>query len=326
MNPQMRGQVGETSLTIPALGLGGAELGGLRTDQIISEADASATYRAAWDCDVRYFDTAPMYGDGLGERRLGQLLQGQPRDSFFVSTKVGKYGWPGQQFNYSFDATFESIDKSLERLGTSRLDLVFIHDIDPYTHGPNDWKWRFEEAMSGAYPALCELKSDGIIRAIGVGVNSCEVCIECLRAGDFDVFMLAGKYTLLNQSAVQELLPLCEQNGVSIIAAAPFNSGILASGGHAKARYEEAPATAEVLREVSEIEAICDEFGVSLGAAALQLPINHPSVSAVVPGPRSAEQVRSICRWFEEPIPSEFWMTMKQAQLLGEDIPTPEHH
>ena len=326
MNPQMRGQVGKTSLTIPALGLGGSELGGLRTDRTISDAHATATYRAAWACDVRYFDTAPMYGDGLGERRLGQLLQGQPRDSFFISTKVGKFGWPGQQFDYRFDATLESIDKSLERLGTSRLDGVFIHDIDPYSHGPDDWKLRFEEAMTGAYPALCRLKSEGIIRAVGVGVNSCEVCIECMRAGDFDVFMLAGKYTLLNQSALHELLPLCEQNGVSIIAAAPFNSGILASGGHPKARYDEAPANAEVLRKVLEIEAICDEFGVSLGAAALQLPIGHPSIAAVVPGPRSAEQIRCVCRWFEEPIPPEFWTAMKQAQLLAEHVPTPEQH
>lgn len=325
MSPQMRGQVGKTKLTIPALGLGGSALGGLRTDQIVSEADASATYRAAWACDVRYFDTAPMYGDGLGERRLGQLLQGQPRDSFVLSTKVGKYGWPEERFNYRFDATLESIDKSLARLGTSRLDIVFIHDIDPHTHGRDDWKLRFGEAMTGAYAALCKLKSEGIVTAVGIGVSSCEVCIECMRAGDFDAFMLAGKYTLLNQSALQELLPLCEQNGVSIFAAAPFNSGILASGGHPEARYEEAPATADVLRRVRQIEAICDEFGVSLGAAALQLPIGHPSVTAVVPGPRSAEQIRCVCRWFEEPIPAEFWMAMKQEQLLAENIPTPEH-
>ena len=325
MNPQLRGQVGNTSLRIPALGLGGSALGGLRKDQIISDTDARAAYRAAWACDVRYFDTAPMYGDGLGERRLGQLLQGHPRDAFVLSTKVGMYGWPRIQFNYRFDATLESIDKSLERLGTSRLDLVFIHDMDPYTHGPKKWRLRFEEAMSGAYPALCKLKTDGIIGAVGVGVSSCEVCIECMSAGDFDVFMLAGRYTLLDQSAQEELLPLCEQNSVSIIAAAPFNSGILASGGHPEARYNEAPVTPDVLRRVLGIEAICDEFGVSLGAAALQLPIGHPSVASVVPGPRSAEQIRCVCRWFNEPIPPDFWMAMKQEQLLAENIPIPEY-
>ena len=325
MNPQLRGQVGNTSLRIPALGLGGSALGGLRKDQIISDADASATYRAAWACDVRYFDTAPMYGDGLGECRLGQLLQWQPRDAFVLSTKVGMYGWPRKQFNYRFDATLESIEKSLERLGTSRLDLVFIHDIDPYSHGPKKWKLRFEEAMTGAYPALCKLRSDGIIGAVGVGVSSCEVCIECMSAGDFDVFMLAGRYTLLDQTAQEELLPLCEQNSVSIIAAAPFNSGILASGGYPGARYREALVTPEILQKVIEIEAICDEFGVSLGAAALQLPVGHPSVASVVPGPRSAEQIRCVCRWFNEHIPPDFWMAMKQEQLLAENIPIPEH-
>lgn len=324
MIPRLRGQVGNTELRIPVLGLGGSALGGLRSDQTTSDAEANAAYQAAWDSKFRYFDTAPLYGAGRGERRLGQLVREHLRNAIVLSTKVGMYGWPTTQFDYSYDTTLTSIDESLERLGTDRLDLVFIHDIDPHTHGTNEWKMRFEEAMNGAYPALCKLKSDGVISAVGVGVNSCEVCVACMRAGDFDVFMLAGQYTLLNQSALEELLPLCQRKRVSIISAAPFNSGILASGAHTKARYKEEPVTPDILQRVRDIEAICDDFSVSLGAAALQFPFSHPSVATVMPGPRSAEQVRSVYHWFEESIPLDFWAALKQGQLLAANTPIPE--
>lgn len=321
---RVRGQVGKTEIRIPLLGLGGSALGGLRTDQTTSAADANAAYQTAWNSNFRYFDTAPLYGGGKGECRLGQLIRPHPRDGFVLSTKVGMYGWPKTTSDYSYDRTLVSINESLERLGTDRLDIVFIHNIDPGTYGPDQWKTRFEEAMNGAYPALCKLKSEGVIGAVGVGVNSCEVCVASMRAADFDVFMLAGQYTLLDQGALEELLPLCERNKVSIILAAPFNSGILASGAHPNARYREGPVTPEILQKVRDIEAVCDRFSISLGAAALQFPLSHPSVTTVLPGPRSTEQVRCMRRWFEESIPPDFWAALKQEQLLPANILSPE--
>lgn len=323
MNPGLRGQIGNTPLKIPVLGLGGSALGGLRSGQTISESAATAAYRVAWDSNFRYFDTAPLYGAGLGEQRLGQLLRSRARDSFFLSTKVGLYGWPETQFDYSYDKTLYSINESLERLGTNRLDIVFVHDIDPHTHGPDEWKMRFEEAMNGACPALSKLKSDGVVSAVGVGVNSCEACIRCMQAADVDVFMLAGRYTLLDQRALEKLLPLCERNRVSLISAAPFNSGILASGARTYARYDEKPASPDVLRKVHEIEKVCTKLGVSLGAAALQFALGHPAVAAVIAGPRSPEQIRAVYRWFEESIPADFWVALKQARLVTADAPIP---
>ena len=323
MNPGLRGQIGNTSLKIPVLGLGGSALGGLRSDQRISESAANAAYQVAWDSNFRYFDTAPLYGAGLGERRLGQLLRPCARDSYFVSTKVGLYKWPETLFDYSYDKTLCSIEESLERLGTDRLDIVFIHDIDPYTHGADKWKMRFEEAMNGAYLALNKLKSDGVVSAVGVGVNSCEACIKCMQVADVDVFMLAGRYTLLDQRALEDLLPLCERNRISLISAAPFNSGILASGTCRDARYDEKPAPPDVVRKVHEIEKICTKMSVSLGAAALQFAFGHPAVAAVTPGPRLPEQIRAVARWFQESIPADFWVALKQARLVTANAPIP---
>jgi D-threo-aldose 1-dehydrogenase len=300
MNPDARRQIGNTALRIPVLGLGGSSLGGLKADRPVSDAEAQAAYEAAWDCGFRYFDTAPLYGAGQGERRLGRFLQSRERDSYVVSTKVGN---DGKRFDYGYDATLRSVEKSLARLATDRLDLVFIHDIDPYNHGTEGWWECFRQAMEGAYKALDRLKSEGVITAFGVGVNSCEVCVECLRAADFDVFMLAARYTLLDRSALNELLPACEQRGATIISAAPFNSGILASG----ARCNEGAPTPDILKTLSRIKTACTNFGVSLGAAALHFPLRHPGVGAVTPGPRTVEQVRDIARWFAESIPEEFW-------------------
>lgn len=324
MIPRLRGQVGTTELRVPRLGLGGSALGGLRTDQTTSAADANAAYQAAWDSNFRYFDTAPLYGAGQGEHRLGQVVREHPRNAIVLSTKVGMYGWPTTTSDYSYDRTLKSVDESLERLGTDRLDIVFIHNIDPGSHGPNGWQTRFDEAMNGAYPALCKLKSDGVIRAVGVGVNSSQVCIACMQAAEFDVFMLAGQYTLLDQNAHTELFPLCKRKRVSIILAAPFNSGILASGAHPGARFREELVTPGVLKKVRDIEAICDDFDVSLGAAALQFPFSHPSVASVLPGPRSSEQVRSIRRWFDESIPANFWEALIEGQLLPENVLIPD--
>ena len=316
MSPQSRRQIGNTPLTIPTLGLGGSALGGIRTDRPVSEPQTDAAYEAAWNLGFRYFDTGPLYGAGFGERRLGHLLAGKSRSSFVLSSKVGRYP---NHYDYGFDATLRSVEESLERLNTDRLDIVFVHDIDPSNHGADGWRSRFDESLDGAYPALVRLKSEGVIGAVGVGVNSCAVCATCLREADFDVFMLAGRYTLLDQSALDELLPLCARHGTSVISAAPFNSGILA----ASARFNERAPDPQVLSKINRLEEVCARFSVSVGAAALSFPLGHPAVAAVTPGPRSTEQVRTTAQWFQESIPPGFWAALKEARLLDADTPVP---
>ena len=314
-------QIGRTQLALPVLGLGGSTLGGFGVPVTATEDETRAAYEAAWEVGFRYFDTAPRYGNG--ESRLGHALRGHPRNSFMLSTKVGitrDLPPAGTQLrvecNYGYDATLRSIDASLRRLRTDRLEIVFIHDIGPQTHGRAGWPTRFREAMDGAYPALKRLRSEGVVQAIGVGVNSCAVCVACLKAADFDVFMLAGRYTLLDQGAAAELLPLCRSRGASIVVAAPFNSGILATGARNGARYDERPAKPETFGKVSAIEAVCAEHAVSLGAAAVQFPLTHPVVAAVVPGPRNADQIREVAGWFAEPIPEALWRGFKHALVV----------
>jgi D-threo-aldose 1-dehydrogenase len=336
MNLQAFRQIGKTDLEIPVLGLGGSILGGFRPEsRPVDDVGADAAYDAAWAAGIRYFDTAPAYGNGLGESRLGRLLRDRSRESFALSTKVGILSrtFPLETgssppdvsstivCDYGREATLRSIENSLRRLGTDQLDLVFIHDIDPDAHGRDGWKLRFREAMDGAYPALMRLKSEGVVRAVGVGVNSCEVCVECLKAADFDAFMLAGRYTLIDQSALRELLLLCEARGTSIIAAAPFNSGILANGPRPGARCNERSADPRHLGKVAAIGALCEQYEVSLGAAAVQFPLTHHVIAAVTPGPRTADQVRVVADWFREPISVAFWAALKDAGLINASVP-----
>jgi D-threo-aldose 1-dehydrogenase len=209
----------------------------------------------------------------------------------------------------------------MERLGTDRFDAIFIHDIDPYNHGRRQWKSRFSEAMDGAYPALSRLKAEGAVRALGVGVNSCEVCEQCIAIADFDVFMLAGKLTPLDHSANSTLTSLCSRKDIIIIAAAPFNSGILAAGSRSKALYKEARPPSVILTKVRKLEAVCGEFGVSLGALALQFPLRQPAVASVLPGPRNSRQIREVCRWFAEEIPAALWSRLdSDPEFSGEAI------
>jgi D-threo-aldose 1-dehydrogenase len=303
------------------LGFGGAPLGNLY--QPVDEAVARATIEAAWQAGIRYFDTAPLYGQGLSETRLGRALHGLPRDAYRISTKVGRLleptdaplheqegyvaGLPfSTRYDYSADGALRSLEDSLRRLGTDRVDIVFIHDIDRVTHGERQPE-RFAQAMEGAYPALARLRDEGVIGAIGLGVNEWEVCADALAHGDFDCFMLAGRYTLLDPSAGAHLLPLCAARGVRLVLGGVYNSGILATGAVPGARYDYRPASPAILERTRALQALCDAHGVPLRAAALRFALECPQAAAVVMGARSPAEVAdnvAMARW---DIPAGLW-------------------
>ena len=323
---------------VSSLGFGGAPLGNLYAP--LDEAAAEDAVRQALRLGVTYFDTAPHYGHGLSEHRIGRVLRARSRDAFALSTKVGRllvadpkapaeqHGYVAalpfrQRFDYSYDGALRSLEDSLQRLGLARIDIAYIHDIDRFTHGPDQQPRRFREAMEGAYRALDRLRADGTIGAIGLGVNDWEVCRDALAHGDFDGFLLAGRYTLLDQSALTELLPACAKRGVKIVIGGPYNSGILATGAVAGARYDYGPAPPEILARVIAIEAVTREFAVPLRAAALQFPLGHPDVVSVIPGARSAAEVEANALLMATPIPDGFWQALQDRGLLARDAPIP---
>jgi len=327
------------ALTLGRIGLGTAPLGNLFA--VVSEEDAAATLRRALSLGVRYFDTAPYYGMGLSEHRVGAVLRTVDRSSFVLSTKVGRllrpdfraprdqHGYIGglsfrPRFDYSYDGALRSIEHSLQRLGLPFVDIALIHDVDTATHGPEAQPQRFRAAMEGAYRALAQLKAEGVVAAIGLGVNEWQVCLDALQHGDFDAFLLAGRYTLIDQSALAELLPACERRGVRIILGGPYNSGILARGAVADATFDYQPAAAEILERVRAVSEVCSAFNVPLQAAALQFPLGHPAVATVLPGARSATEVEANMRFAAHPIPGGFWRALKRARLLAADAPVPD--
>lgn len=330
------GRFGPVSLG--RMGLGTAPLGNLYAP--LSDADAVETVRRALSLAVRYIDTAPHYGNGLAEHRIGEALRGVDRESVVISTKVGRilsadpavpsdqHGFVGvlpfrQHYDYSHDGALRSFEDSLQRLGLGRVDIALIHDIDTFTHGPDAQPQRFREAMEGAYPALAGLKAAGVVRAIGLGVNDWRVCLDALAHGDFDGFLLAGRYTLIDQSALAELLPACERRGASIILGGPYNSGILARGAVEGATFNYRPAEPAILERVRAVSAVCARFGVPLQAAALQFPLGHPAVTTVLPGARSPAEVEANLRFAAHPIPREFWQALRDTGLVAATVPLP---
>ena len=278
----------------------------------VSDDEAHRVVEAAWNAGIRFFDTAPLYGHGLAERRLGAVLRTKPRDEFVLATKVGRLlraGAPpeaGQSyvdvppvnpvFDFSYDGVMRSVEESLERLGLDRIDVLHIHDPDAH----------FEEALGGAYRALDRLRAEGSIGAVGAGMNQWEMPAQFARAADFDCFLLAGRYTLLDRSGARELLPLCLERGIAIIAGGVFNSGILANprpGG--TFNYQAAPP--DVVARAQELAAICERRGVELKAAAIQFPLRHPAVASVLTGCRSVAEIDENVSLFETPIPEELW-------------------
>jgi D-threo-aldose 1-dehydrogenase len=332
--------VGRTGLEVGMLGFGGAGIGNLY--RVLREEDATAAVRESYAAGVRYFDSAPFYGFGLSELRIGGVLKGaQPAP--VISTKVGRSLVPtgpqdenvgregyfsprpfAPKFDYSYDAIMRSHAESLERLGVPRVDILLIHDIGEQTHGGANEMY-LRQLTDGGFRALRELKESGVVRAIGIGVNECEAAVLMIGRFELDCVLLAGRYTLLEQGALDRLLPICEQKGVSILCGGPFNSGILATGARAGARthYNYAAPPADVLERVGRLEKVCEEFGVPLQAAALQFPLGHPRIASVVAGCANGAESRSCAAMFSFPIPPEFWRALRLRGLVDARAPLP---
>ena len=322
-------------------GLGGAPLGNLFAP--VADDEVTRLLRHAFARGVRYFDTAPHYGSGLSEHRIGAALRGVPRDDLLLSTKVGRLLRPDpaaprnqhgyvdvlpftQRWDYSYDATLRSVEDSLQRLGMARIDLVFIHDVARDAHGDAQPR-RFREAMDGAVPALARLKAEGTIAGFGLGVNEWQVCVDALAHADLDVLLLAGRYTLLDQTALPELLPLCAQRGTRVVIGGPYNSGILATGTRPadgrRAYFNYAPAAPAVIARAATIEQLCAAHGVPLKAAALQFPRAHPAVACVLAGARSVAELDENLGMASLPLPAPFWRDLRAAGLVPGDAPLP---
>ncbi len=284
MKPSDMRKFGRTDLEVTGFAFGTAPVGNIFRE--IDDQTSRAMFDHAWDAGVRYFDTAPMYGHGLSELRTSEALRWRNRDDFVLSSKVGRLLRPARrdsidfapwvnaapftmEFDYSYDGTMRAFEDSLQRLALERIDILFIHDIDVYTRG-SEQPEVFRQAMDGCYKALARLRDEKMVKAIGVGVNEWQVCHEALKQRDFDCFLLAGRYTLLEQDALDEFLPLCEERGAAVVVGGGFNSGILATGAKPGAKYNYAPAPAEIMDRVAKIEAVCAEYDVPLPAAALR--------------------------------------------------------
>jgi D-threo-aldose 1-dehydrogenase len=339
--PFAKREIGRTGLEVTVLGFGGAALGNLYRER--RDEDARAAVQESFASGVRYFDTAPLYGFGLSELRMGAALAGaQPPP--VISTKVGRrlaatgpqdpavgrHGYFSPRpfepvFDYGYESVMQSHAESLERLGVPRVDILLCHDIGCMTHGDANAA-HVRDFLDGGYRAMRELKASGAVRAIGLGVNECEVCVELLAHCEFDCILLAGRYTLLEQPALDELMPLAARRGTSIICGGPFNSGILAVGSRAaagRAHYNYQAPPAAVLERVRGLEALCEEFAVPLRAAALQFPLAHPGVATVVAGCATGEEARAGAEMFNHPIPAPFWRALAARGLVDPRAPLP---
>jgi len=297
MAPKMN-RVGKTDVSVTALSLGGASLGNL--GQLVSDADVTAVMQHAWASGIRYFDTAPHYGRGLSEQRMGAFLKDKPRDDYVLSTKVGRVLSPGAQlaeadgfiqplpnavrYDYSADGILESFESSCERLGTSKVEIVFVHDIGDYTHGPSEGARHLQALLGSGMGALQDLKQAGRIGAIGLGVNECQVCIDVMKHTALDVILLAGRLTLLDREAESGLLDLCAQQGTSLVLGGIFNSGILATGPKPGAWFDYAPASPEILEQVTALQNRAAAVGLTLAEASLQFALRHPAACSVLLG------------------------------------------
>lgn len=340
MDPLANRTLGQTDVRVSQLGFGGATLGDMQG--VTPEAQASATVEAAYAAGITYFDTAPWYGNGKSEHRLGHVLRQKPRASYVLSTKIGRVffrpaagpafeppGWVGGlpfdfRFDYSRDGVLRSYEDSVQRLGINTVDALLIHDLDLMHFGTDEGvAARLHELENGGIQALQELKRNGEIGAIGAGINHVGMIPQFLERFDLDFFIVAMPYTLLDQDALDRELPLCASRGVSIVIGAVFASGILAVGPDGPARYGYRPAEPATVEKTRQIAAVCQAHGVPLGAAALQFPLAHPAVASVIPGPNSPEQARQNVAWMQTPIPAALWPALKAEGLLRADAPVP---
>lgn len=333
-------RLGKGGLTFTELGFGTAPLGNLY--RAIKDADARATLDSAWDGGVRYFDTAPLYGLGLSETRLNPFLRDKPRDDYVLSTKVGRliqhcdaehrsgvgkwFDVPQrrEQYDYTYDGVMRSFEHSFSRLGVDRIDILYVHDLCIFSHGSKDASdMRIEEFFGGrGYDAMVSLRDQGLITAIGGGINEWEVCQTLAERGDFDLFLLAGRYTLLEQTALDSFLPLCEARGIGIVSGGPYNSGILATGARPGAWYNYNPAPPEIIERVNAIEAVCKDHGVRMVDAAFQFPLLHPAHVTVIPGGQGVTEMESNLSAAQADIPADLWADLKAQRLLRQDAPT----
>ncbi len=331
-------RLGNGGLDFTELGFGAAPIGNLY--RAISESDAQAILTRAWEAGVRYFDTAPLYGLGLSETRLNHFLRGKPRDSYILSTKIGRHlrpcppdqrdgigKWfevPARQevYDYSYDGVMRSLDSSLERTGLDRIDVLYAHDLDIANHrSQSGLDAKLSEFMSGGYRALIELRDQGVIKAFGAGVNEWQPCQWLLERGDFDLFLLAGRYTLLEQAPLTSFLPLATKRGVGIVIGGPYNSGILATGPKPGAFYNYDPAPEAILARVTALQTACQAHGVRLVDAAFQFPLRHPAVVSIIPGGQGVAEMDSNITAAQTKIPPALWADLKAQGLLHPDAP-----
>ncbi len=337
--PFERVRVGRTSLEVTRLGFGAASIGGLF--QLISDDAAAATIDHAWSIGIRSFDVAPLYGYGTSECRLGAALAARPRGEFVLSTKVGRLvkrvedvspdddvdrqalgdrddayyeGTTDRRlvYDYSFDGVLRSVEASLERLGLSRIDILYIHDPDRH--------WR--AVLDGAYPALERLRADGVVGAIGAGMNQSAMLLRFAQETDMDVFLLAGRYTLLDQEALSELLPACLERDIAIMIGGVMNSGVLVDP-RPGSRFDYGPASDDIVARARQIAAVCERHDVPIRAAAIQFPLAHPAVTALIAGVRTVEHLDSYPAFMRLPIPTELWDDLRAEGLIPAEAPTP---
>lgn len=332
MEPARRLPLGRTRALVTQLSVGTVPIGGMF--EAVDEETAQATLERAWEAGVRSFDTAPLYGYGVAEKRLGRFLRQQPRVEYVISTKVGRLLEPGPDpaasrdpgvglfkgvpdvhpvFDFSYDAAMRSVEASLERLGLDRVDVLRIHDPDDY----------MDEAIDGACRALAKLKCEGTVQAIGAGMNDAALLARLARSADFDCFLVAGRYTLLDQRALPELLPLCVEKNISVIIGGVYNSGILTNP-RAGATFNYRPAEPAWLERAQRIQRVCDRHAVPLMAAAIQFPLAHPAVATVLTGVRSPAEMEENERMFRRPIPAALWQELRHQNLLPEEAPLPQ--
>ena len=331
-------QIGATSLWVDTLGFGCASLGNLYHP--VTDHEAADLLAASWRHGFRYFDTAPHYGQGLSERRVGDLLRLHAGEEYLLSTKVGRLllpaGYAAERhgfkspmpfdifYDYSYTGIMRSFEDSLQRLGLDRIDILYMHDIGAYTHG-DDNRRHFPIAMLEGYRAMDELRSSGRIGAIGLGVNEFQVCEQALEYGDWDCFLLAGRYTLLEQEALDSFLPTCEKRNCSVVIGGAYNSGILATGvrGPGPFHYDYGPAPESVVKKVAMIEDLCEAFEIAMPAAALQFPLAHPAIVSVIPGIGRESRISQTIDLFNMHIPDEFWHMLADKGIIAANVPIP---
>ena len=340
MDPFELRRLGRTELHLPAVGLGTATIGDMRGT--IPEAQALATVEAAWAAGISFFDTAPWYGRGKSELRLGAALRPKPRADYLLTTKIGRTlhrpanprafaesmtdgSLPIEiRFDYTRDGVMRSYEDSIQRLGITEIDALLIHDLDPLHHGDDGVEPYLRQLdTGGGFAALSELKAGGQIKAIGAGINMLGMIPRFLPRFPIDFFIVAMPYTLLDQGAMDEEFPLCAAHGAGVVIGAPFASGVLASRTGPAATYAYRPVEDATARRVAGIEEVCRAHGVPIGAAALQFPLAHPLVASIIPGPNHPDQVRTNLRWMRTPVPASLWTDLKSAGLLRGDAPVP---